>query len=80
LSMRVRWNGANGSSFTLDMGTSDMANASAADRWGAFFQAYREDTGALIAGASCSLDTVNFDRMIVQGLSAATINHCRFGF
>lgn len=81
LSMRVRWDGVNnGSSFNLVLGTNDMTNASAVNRWGAVFAAYREDTGALIAGASCRLDTSNYDTLIIQGLSAATINHCRFNF
>lgn len=80
LSMRVRWNGANGSAFTLDMGTNDMTNAGLADRWAALFQAYNEDTGALIAGASCRLDSGNHDELEVMGLPTGATSHLRFGF
>ena len=76
----VRWDGGDGNSFSLDMGTADMANSSLYDRWGVLFQAYREDTGGLIAGASAKLDTTNHDRVIVQGLPTTTTSHCRFGF
>ena len=80
LSMRIRWDGSLGSTFTLDMGTNDMDNASLSDRWGALFQAYREDTGALIAGAQCRLDVSNHGKLTVQGLWTGGINHLRFGF
>ena len=80
ISMRLRWDGSLGATFTLKLGTVDMANASATDRWGATFAAYREDTGALIAGASCRLNTTDFDTLEIQGLSTATINHIRLGF
>ena len=80
-SVKIRWDGVNlGSSLTLDMGVGDMANDDVSDRWGALFQAYREDTGALIAGASCRLDTANYSKLLIQGLSTATENHLRLGF
>jgi hypothetical protein len=81
LSMRLRWDGVNnGSTFNLNLGTNDMSNSGVTDRWGAMFFAYREDTGALIAGASCRLDTSNYDVLIIQGLPTACISNCRFGF
>jgi len=80
-SMSLRWDGVNnGTTFNLDLGTNDMANASIVNRWGAVAQFYREDTGALQAGASVRLDTADFDRLIIQGLTAASITHCRFSF
>ena len=80
LSARVRWDGANGSGFSLQLGTNDMANAGFADRWPALFAAYREDTGALIAGASARLDLTDHGLLVISGLSTATKNQCRFGF
>jgi len=76
----VRWDGGDGSGFTLDMGTVDMLNSSLYDRWGVIFQAYREDTGSFIAGASAKLDTTNHDRVTIQGLPTTTTSHCRFVF
>ena len=81
LSMSLRWDGVNnGSTFNLNLGTNDMPNASAINRWGAVAQFYREDTGALQAGASVRLDTSNFDVLIIQGLTTASITHCRLSF
>ena len=80
MSARVRWDGTVGSSFTLVMGTNDMTNSGLANRWNALFQAYREDTGALIPGASCRLDTSNSDQLLIYGLWTGGINHLRFGF
>lgn len=80
LSLTVRWDGSLGSGYTLDMGTADMGNTALTDRWGALFSACREDTGALIAGASCRLDTSDHDTLIVGGLPTTTTTHCRLGF
>ncbi len=80
LSMRLRWDGGNGSAFTLVMGTADMANTGLADRWNALFQAVNETTGALISGASCRLDVDNHDELEVMGLPTTATSHCRFSF
>jgi len=80
-SMMLRWNGVSlGSTFNLITGTADMSNTTIANRWGAIGQFYREDTGALIAGASVRLDTANFNTLVIQGLPTASITHCRFSF
>lgn len=80
LSMRARWDGNNGSAFTLNMGTNDMANTGMANRWGAVFQAYNEATGALIPGASCRLSLDNAGELDVMGLPIGSRSHLRFGF
>lgn len=80
LSMRVRWNGADSTTFTVDLGTNDMANSSLADRWGATMRAYREDTGASISTASIKLETGAHDQITVQGLVDSVVNHVVLGF
>ena len=80
-SLMIKWDTPNnGSSFTLDMGVTDMTNDDVADRWNALFQAYTDDNGQLIAGANCKMDTANLSKLIIQGLQTRCINHCRFGF
>ena len=79
-SARIRWDGALGSTFKIVFAETGM-NTNATTRIPAMFQAYREDTGALIAGASCRPDDlVNFNTENVYGLSTATINLCIFHY
>lgn len=83
LSARIRWPASSGSStFTLNLGTSDMQNTSFANRWGACFWACREDTGAFLPTASCKLDIADHAKLIVSGLitSAGVVNHCMLEF
>jgi hypothetical protein len=78
---QVQWDGINnGSSFILDIGTTDVLNDNAVDRWAVLFQSYRLDTGALIPGAQARIDPANFSQYLVQGLSPQTINYCRFSW
>jgi uncharacterized membrane protein len=79
-SSRIRWDGGLGSTFKIVFAETGV-NSDAATRWPANFQAYREDTGAPIPGASCRPDDfLNFDTENVYGLSTATINICLFNY
>ena len=79
-SSRIRWDGGLGSTFKIVFVETGI-NSDAATRWPANFQAYREDTGAPIPGASCRPDDFsNFDTENVYGLSTATINICLFNY
>jgi hypothetical protein len=80
LSARVRWPGTTSTGFTINLGTTDMPNASFATRWGACFWACREDTGAFLPTATCKLDASNHDQLIVAGLNDVSVNHCMFSF
>jgi hypothetical protein len=83
LSARIRWPASSGSStFTLNLGITDMSNTSFANRWGACFWACREDTGAFLPTASCKLDIADHAKLIVSGLitSAGVVNHIMLEF
>jgi len=80
LSARVIHDGTLGSSFTLVVSTNLIVGSSLTDRWLPNFNAVREDTGDVIAGAKCRLDLSNHDRFTIQGLWTGGNNHCKFGF
>lgn len=80
VSARIRWPGTDGTTITLDLGTTDMANSSLADRWGCNCAVYREDTGALITTASAKLVTATHDQIQIQGLHDTQVNHIKLAF
>jgi hypothetical protein len=79
-SARIRWPGTYGTTLTLDMGTTDMANSSLLNRWGCTCAVYREDTGAAIATAAAKLVVGTHDQIQVQGLHDTQFNHIVLGF
>lgn len=81
LSVVGRWPGNTlGSTFTLALGTNDMANADAASRWPAVgFAVWREDTRAQIVGATVKLGT-DYDRIEILGLWTGGVNKWSIGF
>ena len=83
ISCQVRWPASSSSTtFTFNIGTADMPNSSDANRWGGIFEAWRNDTGAMEATASCALDASNKAQLIITGLSVqfGVVNICRFSF
>jgi hypothetical protein len=74
----VQWDALNnGSSFTL------LLDGYTGTRLASVFQAYREDTGGLIAGAQARMDISTFNQLLISGLASgpsACICQCRFLF
>jgi len=70
------------SSVVINMGTNDMLNSNAWNRWMPIMQAWREDTGAQLMGANVLLDKTVFTRFTVQGLVYSAGSYCqiRLGF
>jgi len=72
-----------GSGFTtlkIFMGTTDMGNTSAANRWMPVAQAWREDTGSQLTGITTTMDLFSFDKFTVNGLINSTSNLIRITF
>lgn len=78
LSAKVRLNGY--STLIVRMGTTDMANSSAGNRWMPIVQAWREDTSAQLMGVTAQMDSGIFDKFTISGLIYSTANHIRLSF
>jgi len=70
ISAKIRVDGV--STITIDMGTVDMANSTASDRWMPTVQAWREDTGQQLMGMTTLMDLVTFSKFNIYGLINST--------
>lgn len=72
--------GSGFSTLKLFMGTDDMTNGSATNRWVPIVQAWREDTGAQLMGLTTTMDLFRFDKITINGLINTTPNLIRLSF
>lgn len=84
ISVKIRL-GLGFSTLLVDMGTADMSNSSATNRWMPICQAWREDTGKQLTGITTSFvggipDATDCKRFSINGLITGAKNLIRLGF
>jgi hypothetical protein len=84
ISAKVRL-GLGFSYLVVNLGTADMGNSSATDRWMPVCQAWREDTGQQLTGVTTTFvggipDALTTQRFTVNGLITGAKNLIRLGF
>lgn len=77
-SVKIRWSA--GASLTVDMGTADMPNTAASNRWGAVFSSWREDTWAPLSTANLRPNPTEFSKLEITGLIPGVMNNCLLVF
>lgn len=77
-SAKIRF--ASYSSLIINMGTADMENSSASNRWMPITQAWREDTGYQLMAVNSIGSISNFAEFTINGLINTTTNHIRISF
>jgi len=68
------------STLKVFLGTTDMTNGDAGDRWMPITQAWREDTGQQLMGLTTVMDLFRFDKLTINGLISTTPNLIRVSF
>jgi len=68
------------STLKVFLGTTDMTNGYAGDRWMPITQAWREDTGQQLMGLTTVMDSFRFDKLTINGLISTTPNLIRVSF
>lgn len=68
------------STLKVFLGTTDMTNGYAGDRWMPITQAWREDTGQQLMGLTTVMDLFRFDKLTINGLISTTPNLIRVSF
>lgn len=68
------------STLKVFLGTTDMTNGYAGDRWMPITQAWREDTGQQLMGLTTVMDLFRFDKLSINGLISTTPNLIRVSF
>lgn len=79
ISAKIRL-GSGLSTLKVFLGTNDMTNGYAGDRWMPITQAWREDTGQQLMGLTTVMDLFRFDKFSINGLISTTPNLIRVSF
>ena len=79
ISAKIRL-GSGFSTLKVFLGTNDMTNGYAGDRWMPITQAWREDTGQQLMGLTTVMDLFRFDKFSINGLISTTPNLIRVSF
>lgn len=79
ISAKIRL-GTGYSTLTCIMGTSDMANTSATNRWMPIVQGWREDTGISLGGLTTRMDPITFTKFTINGIFSTSACQIRLSF
>ena len=79
ISAKIRL-GTGYSILTCIMGTSDMANTSAINRWMPIVQGWREDTGISLGGLTTRMDPITHTKFTVNGITSTSACQIRLVF